>query len=111
MLELYSDVWQLDCIYLSMRYIILATILFSFISCGKVEGFGIERQLVTNVEPAEIEPFSYHIVGDNCTTGEHIFQSFARTCEALKNNDLNQNCAIDQREDLFVFSECDGEFS
>ena len=95
-----------------MNYFFLILTLMTFISCGKIEGIANSVSSISpKARPVEIEPFSYQLHGSSCTTGEHEFISFVSTCEALKDNELNQDCALEQRRDLFESSECTGDFS
>jgi len=53
----------------------------------------------------------------SCTTGRHTFtaksenQILTAFCESLKNDSVNNNCAWDQRKNLFESVQCPGHFS
>ena len=82
-------------------------------SCGRAPGFMTQREeaALLNVDPAQAENYSYEFSTTKCSTGVHSFDTFANACEALKNHELNNSCAEDLREELFVSELCPGEFT
>lgn len=93
-----------------MKILILIMISLTFISCGKIDELAHGGKTVYKLEPVEAEPYSYELLGKSCGTGEHEFYTFADVCQALTDNNLNNNCAESEREELFVNSECPGSF-
>lgn len=95
-----------------MKISILLSVLFLFISCGK-DGITIPKKVVTvyKVEPAVAEDYSYEFTKAKCTTDKQNFGTFILACDGLKNHVLNNECAEDKREELFINSECPGDFS
>lgn len=92
-----------------MKIIILVSLSILFVSCGK-EAMPWEQSIqVQSVKPAEPVDYSYELQSQKCTTGKHEFDTLIEVCEALKNNDLNNDCALEEREKLFSTS-CPGSF-
>lgn len=89
-----------------MRLLIFAIVFFSFISCGKEGTIIPKTQIIQKIEPAEEEQFSYEFRGNNCTTGEHAFSTHAKACQALLNDELNNDCAHDRRVQLYENEQC-----
>lgn len=82
-----------------------------FVSCGADSTFLTPRsEKVLFASPAETEDYTYELNEKNCTTGLKSFQTFYETCDALKNDELNNNCAFSKRKKLFETSYCPGEF-
>lgn len=82
---------------------------FLFISCGK-ETVPWQTQIqVQSLTPAEPVDYTYELETKSCSTGKHQYDTLIEICEALKNNKLNNNCALEERENLFV-SSCPGDF-
>ena len=79
------------------------------VSCGK-EAMPWDQPIqVQSVAPAEPVDYSYELATKKCTTGKHQFDTLIEVCEALKNNDLNKGCALEERKELFDTS-CPGSF-
>jgi hypothetical protein len=70
------------------------------------------RPSATDAAPAasKIESYSYELSesvnGVGCTTGKQTFSSRRELCEGLKNDGLNQNCALSSRQELFENYSC-----
>lgn len=81
-------------------------------SCGK-EGALIptKKETIYKVEPAQEEKFSYEFTKKDCSTGVQSFNTFLLACKGLQNSILNNECAEEKREELFVSAECPGSFS
>lgn len=96
-----------------LSQIILLSIML--ISCGSPTDYikdpRGEAPTVYKVIPAEAEGYSYELRSTSCSTGKHSFGSFEKACEGLVDDDLNNQCAFEKREELFVNSECPGNFS
>ncbi len=87
-------------------------ILLTLVSCGAEKKlFQPETKTVQASEPAVSEEFSYAFRERKCETGEHTFSTFAAVCGALKEVERNNDCAEEEREDLFVGAECPGDFA
>jgi hypothetical protein len=95
-----------------MKNLLLLITVFIFISCGQaqqlVDG---EQTTIYKVSPAEAENYSYELRARSCSTGKHESESFTGICESLLDHSLNKECALEEREELFVNSECAGNFS
>lgn len=83
-----------------MRVLILLSILVSISSCGK------NKFRVYPIGPAQ---YAYEAEEENCTTGKHEFHYVRQMCENLLNNEINNNCALDERERIYIES-CEGDF-
>lgn len=76
--------------------LLMMILTFTLISCGKTKTTKIFK---TNALP---EAYSYSFYEDNCETGEHKFYRLAEACEALLNEELNNFCAFEDRENLYL---------
>lgn len=96
-----------------MKICVLLIILGSFVSCGKDNSIWPDSDpvIVYKVNPAESENYTYEIRGNSCTTGYHEFRTFYETCQALRDDNLNNDCAKNKREQLYLSEQCAGEFS
>jgi hypothetical protein len=81
------------------------------VSCGGKSPIpGQESEKVFYITPAETETYSYEFTTKKCTTGSRNFSTFLAACDGLVDEAGNNECAFDEREDLFVVSECPGSF-
>ena len=81
------------------------------ISCGKdISYWPYGEVQVQSVKPAVNEAYNYEFSGIKCTTGPQKASSFDKICEILKDDQLNDGCASDKREELFINAECPGSF-
>ena len=67
------------------------------------------------VQKAEVEDavavnYEYEFAKRNCSTGAQVAKTFDDICHTLANNELNNNCAVEEREELFESSRCPGAF-
>lgn len=86
-------------------------ILLSFIACGKNSSLpGQQNEQAYYIEPAIAEKYSYEFVSRSCTTGKQSYATFKEVCNALKDDETNNNCAFEKRVQLFEISDCEGEF-
>lgn len=104
----------MSCSLLSMKSLWCLILLGLFVSCGNPtdllpnpEG----NQTIYKTEPAQAEAYSYELRTLSCSTGKHSFETFEAVCGALKDHELNKECALEKREDLFINSQCPGNFS
>jgi len=95
----------------------IALLMFSSLlaSCGSPEDFiqdprGNDKTIY-KTQPAEAEAFTYELRSKSCSTGKHSFGSFENACKALIDEELNNECAIEKREELFLNSDCPGNFT
>ena len=102
-MNLHRKNWQITCFNIGMRVLILIA-LTVLVSCGKPE-------VTYVVKPAEAEQYSYELKNRSCTTGEQSFSTLAKTCEGLMDDKLNNDCARDEREELFESHDCVTIFS
>lgn len=58
----------------------------------------------TSVEPAEAEEYQYELGNNKCSTGSHSYTTLVEVCEALLNDELNNNCVEQQRLELYATS-------
>ena len=88
-------------------------LVFIIVSCGRAPGFVTQREeaAILQIDPAQAENYSYEFSTTKCSTGIHGFDTFTKACEALKDHTLNNECAENQREELFISEQCPGEFS
>ena len=85
----------------------------NLVSCGKdsfINPYGTQ-QTVYKVEPAATEDYSYEFGDQVCSTGKQSFITFKQACDGLKDEQLNNECAGEQRAELFTISSCPGSFS
>lgn len=86
-------------------------ILFTFISCGKaIDQLRLDSVKVQKVDPVDEEMFSYELRDSGCTTGIQKFAKHEQACLGLKDDNLNQQCAQEERRDLFLSESCSGLF-
>lgn len=95
------------------KLILLLSLLMVFVSCGKDGSLWPTQATAvsTKIEPAQSEAYSYQFTGFKCNTDEHSFTTFELACEALKDHELNNDCAEVRREELFLSAGCPGSFS
>tara|TARA_Y100000780_G_scaffold155505_1_gene140240 strand:- start:276131 stop:276409 length:279 start_codon:yes stop_codon:yes gene_type:complete len=85
-----------------MKALSIFAMMFLFIGCGKGALPWDKSQVgIQSVKPAEPEAFTYELGNASCTTGHHSFNSLAATCEALLNNELNNDCVENKRLKLY----------
>jgi hypothetical protein len=97
-----------------MKILLLILSLSTLVSCGNPSEIWPDpsaNKTVYKVEPAEAEAYSYELRTDSCSTGKHSFGSFDNACKALNDNELNKECALSEREELFNNSQCVGNFT
>ena len=95
-----------------MKYFLIILTFLSLFSCGNPKkALGLEPKKIQKIEPAGPEEYSYQLHDGGCSTGEHSFTTFDQACNALKDDELNRQCAYEQREELFINAECAGDFS
>lgn len=88
-----------------MRLLLSLSFLF-LISCGKGGTLIPKKQIIQNIEPAREEMFTYELKGNRCTTGRHEFETHEKACSALLNDSLNNDCAKDERLELYTNESC-----
>lgn len=96
-----------------MKYLLILFFSFSIVSCGKqIESLipTVETQAI-QVESAVAEKYSYEFRTKSCSTGNHKASTFIEICISLKNHSLNNECADEEREVLFLNSECPGNYN
>jgi hypothetical protein len=55
------------------------------------------------------ETYDYNFTENNCPTNDHQFSSKDEYCKALRNEALNNFCALDQRRQRYQ-ADCGGDF-
>lgn len=80
-----------------MKLVIKFSILLTLISCGK-------QQEDTLIKPATPEKYTYSFFEKDCQTGEHEYYYLDDACEALLNDKINNDCALEEREKLYNMS-------
>jgi hypothetical protein len=95
-----------------MRILTSLLLILSFVSCGKqLESLIPEQETQElQVDSAVSEKYSYEFRTRNCSTGNHKGSTLVNICISLKDNELNKDCAHDEREVLFENSSCPGIF-
>ena len=101
-----------------MKKLSLIIALSFLVSCGKAPSDiwpdQNQDKTVYKTEPATAEAYSYELLSRSCetgSTGKHSFASFEQACDGLVDDALNKECALDEREELFVNSQCPGVFT
>ncbi len=94
--------WHQYCNLIDMKNLNLILMTFLLVACGK-GGLPWDNSQVgiQSVEPAQAEPFTYELGNAACTTGHHSFNSLDATCEALLDNELNNDCVESKRLKLY----------
>lgn len=93
---------------MKIAYLLLLIIVSS---CGKQDSLWPSKVIETaSVEPAIAELYSYEFRGSKCTTNVQSFETFNKACAGLRDNELNNNCAANKREELFLNENCPGSF-
>lgn len=104
--------WYKTCLPNSMKNLSMIIFFTLFISCGKDGSLIPQREeTIYKVEPAETEDYTYEFAKRKCTTGKHSFDTFVKACEGLKDTAKNNDCAEEEREELFQTANCPGTFS
>ncbi len=96
-----------------MKLIATLILLLNFVSCGKQVNSFIEDN--TAVKQAEVDEavavnYEYEFSKRTCSTGSQVAKTFDEICHTLSDNELNNNCALEEREELFIGSRCPGVF-
>ena len=97
-----------------MRILLIILSLCTLVSCGDTSKIWPDpgaNKTVYKVEPAQVEAYTYELRTRSCSTGKHSFASFQTACDALLDHELNNQCAVDKREELFINSQCPGNFT
>ena len=85
--------------------------ILSFVACGKNAQIpGQRSEQVFYVAPAESETYTYEFTKKSCSTDKKSYYTFVEVCEALTNHEINNECAQEERQELFENSECPGSF-
>lgn len=93
------------------NHIVLFLILGSIISCGKNRTVWPTAKVSTkSIEPAISEKFTYQFSGIKCSTGAQSAATFFEICKVLQDDELNDACAQDKREELYINADCPGSF-
>tara|TARA_Y100000385_G_C13000479_1_gene596961 strand:+ start:180 stop:470 length:291 start_codon:yes stop_codon:yes gene_type:complete len=93
------------------NFVILAFLSAFMVSCGQNSNvWPTSEASIESVEPATSENYTYQFSGFRCNTGPQSAATFSEICSALKNDELNQGCAQDKREELYINAECPGNF-
>ncbi len=95
-----------------MKVLILALFSLTLISCGQeANPFSSQVEIQeAQVDSAVTELYQYELTEVDCTTGEQKESTFDKICLALRDNNLNNQCAEEDREILFNNSDCPGTF-
>lgn len=113
MSDIKKEYWHSSCILIGMtRLIGNFLFLLLFASCGQqVNGLWPEAQSYeAYVEDAIVESYSYEFLSSSCSTGKISAPTFDEICAQLKNDSINENCAAQEREELFISASCSGVF-
>lgn len=70
-------------------------------SCGKSKSGTATSATNENLKSEQLVSYSYQFKINNCDTQEHTFDSKEKYCHGLEDQDLNNGCALAQREALF----------
>lgn len=85
-----------------MKAFLFAFIAIFLVSCGKNSlPWKPETVYVDSTEPAKAEMYSYELGDKSCTTGNHEFYTVDQACQALLDNELNNNCVEEERLELY----------
>lgn len=94
------------------KLLILSLISLMAISCGKNANniWPTTTEQEAYADPAIASYYEYSFSTSKCNTGNQTAPTFAEICAQLKDNSLNNNCALEEREELFISAECEGVF-
>ena len=84
-----------------MRLAVLASIVFA-LACDSNTTVDARFQMWRHVELGEDSTWTYEARRLECSTGRHEFTSLSDFCAALRNDDLNANCAPNFRAETFL---------
>ena len=94
------------------KLVLIFMLMLSFTSCGKkVSDLWPEATSdAAYSEDAVSEMYTYELQESGCSTGLQAASTFSDICTQLKDHTLNDNCAYEDREELFRTAECTGLF-
>lgn len=82
------------------KYLLLLLAVVSILStsCGK-GALPWEKQIVEtqSVARSQAEAYSYELGNNSCSTGAHSFNTMVEICQALLDDELNNNCVAKER--------------
>jgi hypothetical protein len=86
--------------------------MLSFTSCGKKVSdlWPSEQTQEAYGEDAVSENYTYEFSDSGCSTGVQSADTFIEICTQLKDHEINDSCAYDDREELFLSAQCSGVF-
>lgn len=85
-----------------MNKLLLITLSLAFIGCGKdAMPWSKDKVYIKSTPPAEAEMYSYELSRGACSTGSHSFHTITEVCQALLDEDLNRQCAEEERLELY----------
>lgn len=94
-----------------IKTLLLFVISTIMVSCGQNSSVWPTHDVeAAGVGPATSEEFTYQFSGFRCSTGPQSAATFSEICSVLQDDELNQACAQDKREELFINAECSGSF-
>lgn len=94
------------------RFVMMFILVLTSVSCGKQvsELWPEATTQEAYADPAVTELYTYEFNGSSCYTGKQAAQTFENICSQLKDHELNENCAYEEREELFLSAGCPGVF-
>lgn len=90
------------------KIVLLTIVMVASFACSKKSTniTNVTQPLQTEVQTTEklkvVETYSYTLEANGCSTETQTFSTLAEMCKALQNNTLNNNCALELREDFFA---------
>lgn len=87
--------------------LILALVASGVVACSKKGSHTTEFRTIETLKTIEkenvklISTFTYTLEDNGCSTGTQVFSTIEDMCKGLQNNTLNNNCALEVREDFF----------
>lgn len=89
------------------KFILVSVLMGALIACSKPDD-------KNNGAPGATDYYASYEAQDGCSTGRQVFTApseddiRSKFCEGLKDQKLNKNCAVAQREQAFKVAQCQG---
>lgn len=92
------------------KLLFLAVLMLAFGACARKKTHStsvqtVQTEVQTQIQTEKIkivETFTYNLESNNCSTGAQVFSTVEQMCQGLQDNTLNNNCALELREDFFA---------
>lgn len=86
------------------KVIFLALVMIAASACSKKSSHSNTNtvQTLQTEKLKVVESYSYTLESNGCSTETQVFSTLEEMCKGLQNNTLNNNCALELREDFFA---------